>query len=39
MELGSQILVYTDDSFNRQKHKCVKENTQDLLDSIEDRLE
>jgi hypothetical protein len=34
MELGSQILVYTDDSFN-----SVKENTQDLLKSIEDRLE
>ena len=34
MELGSQILVYADDSFN-----SVKENTQDLLDSVEDRLE
>jgi len=39
MELGSQTLVYTDDSFNRQKHKWVKENTLDLLAYIEDRLE
>jgi hypothetical protein len=39
MELGSQILVYTDDSFNRQKNKRVKESTPDLLDCIEDRLE
>jgi len=39
MELGSQTGVYTDDSFARQKHKRVKENTQYLLDSIEDRPE
>jgi hypothetical protein len=39
MELGSQTVVYNDDSFARQKHKCIKENTQYLLDSVEDRLE
>ena len=27
MELGSKTVVYTDDSFASQKHKCVKENT------------